>query len=240
MGSRWWRRDTRPLSAGAGAPPEPSSPAPPPSVLSAPPSTSSGADSLDATDHRSSLPASSSEPAPSAASRRAPSPLSSHCPVASWSLSWPFFWGSRWRHGWGEGGGGRNIVATAGGRNESAGGMGQMCWDGRNARRERSDVAGEARCGGRGAIWRERRMNFLCAADASGPCRFASLFGVSGIPCVAGMGSGRRTPYWTAGIKRAFGARDWKRFFFVQRTLNSFEDALRDAAGDALRGSRIG
>jgi hypothetical protein len=56
-------------------------------------------------------------------------------------------------------------------------------------RRDRSNVlewqkcaAGEARCGGRGAIRRERWTNFSCAADVSVPPRLTSLFGVSNIP----------------------------------------------------------
>jgi hypothetical protein len=43
-------------------------------------------------------------------------------------------------------------------------------------------AAGEARCGGRGAIWRERRTNFSSAADASVPRLLVSHSVVSGAP----------------------------------------------------------
>jgi hypothetical protein len=42
-------------------------------------------------------------------------------------------------------------------------------------------------------------------ADVSGPCLLASLFVMSGMPGaspVAGTGSGRRTPYWSAPDKK--------------------------------------
>jgi hypothetical protein len=78
-------------------------------------------------------------------------------------------------------------------------------------RRDRSNVlgwqkcaAGEARCGGRGAIRRERWTNFFCAADASGPFHlvFRCFRHPRSVSCVAGMDSGRRIPYTAPDKKR--------------------------------------
>jgi hypothetical protein len=77
-----------------------------------------------------------------------------------------------------------------------------MCWESRNTRRERRDVAGEVRFGGSGG-------RIFSVPLTRRPPLPVSLFVVSGLerPLWGGNGSGRRTPYRDARTKNRFEGR---------------------------------